>query len=48
MGDLIVVANSNVVLIDPAREKLESAMVGHHGALTDAERIVPLLNQVIG
>lgn len=47
IGDLVVVAHSNLVLIDPDREKLESAMVGHHGALTDAERIVPLVNQVI-
>ena len=42
MGDLIVIARGGVVLIDPAREVPESAMVGHHGALTQAERFVPL------
>ncbi len=43
MGDLIVIARDGLVLIDPAREALESAMVGHHGALTESERLVPLL-----
>lgn len=42
MGDLIVIAREGLVLIDPAREALESAMVGHHGALTESERYVPL------
>lgn len=42
MGDLIVIARGGLVLIDPNREVRESAMVGHHGALTDAERFVPL------
>lgn len=42
MGDLIVVARGGLVLIDPDRRVLESAMVGHHGALTQAERFVPL------
>ena len=43
MGDLIVIARDGLVLVDPAREALESAMVGHHGALTDSERFVPLM-----
>jgi hypothetical protein len=42
MGDLVVIAHRGLVLIDPSREVLESAMVGHHGALTQAERFVPL------
>ncbi len=42
MGDLIVVPHDALVLIDPLRVELESAMVGHHGAMTDAERFVPL------
>lgn len=42
MGDLIVIAHGGLVLIDPSRDILESAMVGHHGALTQAERFVPL------
>jgi hypothetical protein len=42
MGDLIVIARGGLVLIDPNRVVLESAMVGHHGALTQTERYVPL------
>lgn len=42
MGDLIAVPHDAIVLIDPLRVDLESAMVGHHGAMTDAERFVPL------
>lgn len=41
-GDLIAVVNTDAILIDPAREKLESAMVGHHGGLTQVETNVPL------
>lgn len=42
MGDLIAIAQGGVIFIDPLRENLESAMVGHHGAMSDAERFVPL------
>ena len=41
-GDLIAIVNTDAILIDPAREKLESAMVGHHGGLTQIETNVPL------
>lgn len=41
-GDLIAIVNDNSILIDPEREKLESAMVGHHGGLTQVETNVPL------
>lgn len=47
IGDLVVIVNDNSILIDPAREKLESAMVGHHGGLTDIEKSVPLLQLII-
>ena len=43
IGDVVVIANDKSIFIDPEREKLESAMVGHHGALTDLEKKVPLL-----
>ena len=43
IGDVVVIVNDNSILIDPEREKLEGAMVGHHGALTDLEKFVPLL-----
>ena len=46
MGDLILIANSDVTLIEPARAVQESAMVGHHGALSDEERLIPFLSQL--
>jgi hypothetical protein len=42
IGDLIAVVKNDAILIDPAREKLESAMIGHHGGLTQVETNVPL------
>jgi predicted AlkP superfamily pyrophosphatase or phosphodiesterase len=47
MGDLIAIARGGVILIDPLRVNLESAMVGHHGAMTDEERFVPLGSALI-
>ena len=44
MGDLIVIAEENVVLIEPARKHLEGAMVGHHGGMTETERSIPLVS----
>jgi hypothetical protein len=43
MGDLIVIPNGNLILIDPERADKEGAMVGHHGALSEMEVNVPLL-----
>ena len=43
MGDLIAIANDDLILIDPARVKEESSMVGHHGGITDIEVEIPLL-----
>lgn len=43
IGDLIAVAEGNAVLVRPALEPLESAVVGHHGARTPAEQLVPLI-----
>lgn len=48
MGDIIAIANQQLIMIDPSRENLESLMVGHHGALTDSESFVPLLMTEIG
>lgn len=47
IGDLIAIVNDNSILIDPAREKLEGAMVGHHGGLTQIESNVPLQQLII-
>ena len=43
MGDLIAIPNSDLIIIDPARVREESSMVGHHGGLTDIEVQIPLL-----
>ncbi|CAB5108919.1 unannotated protein [freshwater metagenome] len=43
MGDLIAIPNTDLILIDPARVKEESSMVGHHGGTTDIEVEIPLL-----
>ena len=43
MGDFIAIANSEVILIDPTRVPQETAMVGHHGGVTDSEVAIPLL-----
>lgn len=41
MGDVIAIPHGAIVLIDPLRVDLESSMVGHHGAMTDDEKLVP-------
>ena len=43
IGDLVVVANGNLILVDPTRIKQEGAMIGHHGGLTSEESSIPLL-----
>ena len=43
LGDLIAIANSDLILVDPARVREESSMVGHHGGVTDIEVEIPLL-----
>ena len=47
MGEIIAIAQANVVLIDPARADKESAMVGHHGADSLIETQVSLLTTVL-
>jgi hypothetical protein len=43
MGDLIAIPNDDLILVDPARIREESGMVGHHGGVTDIEVNIPLL-----
>jgi hypothetical protein len=43
MGDLIAIANNDLILVDPARVREETSMVGHHGGVTDTEVEIPLL-----
>ena len=43
LGDLIAIANNDLILVDPARVREETSMVGHHGGVTDIEVEIPLL-----
>lgn len=43
MGDLIAIPNNDLILVDPARVREETSMVGHHGGVTDIEVAIPLL-----
>lgn len=43
IGDVVAAARGSTVLVRRAVEPVESALVGHHGSLTDAEQRVPLL-----
>jgi hypothetical protein len=43
MGDLIAIPNTDLILVDPARIREETGMVGHHGGVTDIEVNIPLL-----
>jgi predicted AlkP superfamily pyrophosphatase or phosphodiesterase len=47
IGDVIAIAQGNLVLLDPDRADKEGAMVGHHGGDSDTESSVPLLTQTI-
>jgi predicted AlkP superfamily pyrophosphatase or phosphodiesterase len=44
IGDLIALAVSDVAVVRRKAESRSSALIGHHGALTDAELLVPLLS----
>ena len=43
MGDVIAVAQGDLVLLDPERADKEGSMVGHHGGDSLIESTVPLL-----
>jgi hypothetical protein len=43
IGDIIAIAQGNLVLLDPTRADKEGAMVGHHGGDSEIESSVPLL-----
>ncbi|MDR2279989.1 MAG: alkaline phosphatase family protein [Gordonia sp. (in: high G+C Gram-positive bacteria)] len=44
IGDLIVVAEGDTVLVRPEAEPVEAAMPGHHGAWTADEQLVPVVS----
>lgn len=43
IGDIVAAARDNAALLRRTVEPGESALVGHHGSLTGAEQLVPLL-----
>ncbi|GAB86807.1 alkaline phosphatase family protein [Gordonia rubripertincta] len=43
IGDVVAVARESVTLTRSKNETMESMMIGHHGAWTAAEQLVPLL-----
>jgi predicted AlkP superfamily pyrophosphatase or phosphodiesterase len=47
IGDVIAIAQGNLVLLDPERADKEGAMVGHHGGDSEIESSVPLLTTSI-
>ena len=47
IGDIVIVPEGSLVLLDPARADKEGSMVGHHGGLTSVEREIPLMFTVI-
>lgn len=47
IGDIIAIAQGNVVLLDPERADKEGAMVGHHGGDSVTESTVPLLTTIV-
>ncbi len=43
IGDVLAVATGDVAVVQSRTDPVFAGMVGHHGALTDEERLVPLL-----
>jgi len=43
IGDVIAAARDSAVIVRRTVEPLESSLAGHHGSLTSAEQLVPLL-----
>lgn len=47
IGDLVVVAQGNFIIVEREREVQQLAMVGHHGGMTTPEIEIPLLTRSI-
>jgi hypothetical protein len=47
IGDIIAIAQQNLVLLDPERADKEGSMVGHHGGDSATESTVPLLTRTV-
>lgn len=46
IGDVVAAARGSAVMVRRSAEPVESRLVGHHGSLTSAEQLVPLLMAV--
>ncbi len=46
-GDVIAIAQGNLVLLNPERADKEGSMIGHHGGDSVVESTVPLLQHVV-
>lgn len=44
IGDVIAIARNGLGMVQRRRESMSSNLVGHHGALTDRELLIPLLS----
>jgi hypothetical protein len=44
IGDVLAIARDGLGVVQRRRESLSSSLLGHHGALTDEELLVPLLS----
>jgi hypothetical protein len=47
IGDVVAIARGGLGVVQRRRESRLSALPGHHGALTDAELLVPLLSATV-
>jgi hypothetical protein len=43
IGDVVAAARGHTSMVRPAEEPKETALIGHHGSLTEDEQLVPLL-----
>jgi hypothetical protein len=44
VGDVLAISRGGLGVVRRRRESTASSLLGHHGALTDAELLVPLLS----
>jgi hypothetical protein len=43
IGDVVVAALADIAVVDSRRHSREARLLGHHGSVTAAEQLVPLL-----
>ena len=43
IGDVVVAALADIAVIDSGRHPREARLLGHHGSVTAAEQLVPLV-----